>query len=343
MKKSLGVLSIVLVVAFLFPLASPSVDAAGEYRYYNQLDANEKAIYDAICFAGVDDRTITVDLPAKMTIEYKNVDDYFNNYNEAMKLRVTFALKLSEPLAYWTWEKNKIDFETVYTKSGNIGTLSAITLKLELGDAYADDPTTDYNELSAMISTLEHEVNKFTPKSTDRRGIIKEINDYLTGLVTYDPNYGTEKESPFAHDAYGALASSNHYAVCDGYSKAFLLLCNKMNIPCMIDVGMSLPSLVNHAWNYVQMENEKWYAMDVTWNDGTNNGYFLAGAKTFFADHQSGTFYDIYMLTLPFHLPKVNADRYDPDPPSYEAYAMILAVAIAAIVLYTLYRSTKKN
>jgi len=342
MKKSLGVLSIVLVIAFLFPLASPSVDAEDDW-YYHQLDVNERAIYDAICLAGVDDREIVVNLPTKITAE-GNLTNFFVNYLAKIENRVILmALEYNEPLAYWTWGNSKISLEAPTVKTGNIESLSTITLKLKLDPAYEDDPLTTVNELAAKISTLEYEVNKFTSKSTDRRGILVDINNYLTNLITYDPNYGKNNESPFAHDAYGALVSSNHYAVCDGYSKAFLLLCNKMKIPCVIDIGVTIPSLVNHAWNYVQMENGNWYAMDVTWNDGDDNKFFLIGAKTLFETHQSATYYHDYIETLPFHLPKVNADRYDPDPPSYEAYAMILAVAIAAIVLYTLYRSTKKN
>lgn len=42
-----------------------------------------------------------------------------------------------------------------------------------------------------------------------------------------------------------------------------------MNIPCIIVIGKATNTkgqTENHAWNYVQI-NEKWYAVDCTWDD----------------------------------------------------------------------------
>lgn len=72
--------------------------------------------------------------------------------------------------------------------------------------------------------------------------------------------------------------------VCESYSRAFKVLCDRLGIPCVLVDG------ANHMWNNVQMEDGNWYAVDVTWNDpGTGSvavsgheheGYLLVGSNT---------------------------------------------------------------
>lgn len=76
-------------------------------------------------------------------------------------------------------------------------------------------------------------------------------------------------------------------------------MCDKLGIPCVPAFGDvqsgSDASWLSHAYNYVQMEDGKWYAIDVTWNDPSaspakggvgkipgyeNANYFLIGGKT---------------------------------------------------------------
>lgn len=60
--------------------------------------------------------------------------------------------------------------------------------------------------------------------------------------------------------------------VCEGYARAFKVLCDDMNIPCILMSGNVVDENGDrggHMWNYVQMEDGKWYVMDVTWDDPT--------------------------------------------------------------------------
>ena len=128
----------------------------------------------------------------------------------------------------------------------------------------------------------------------------------------------------YAHDAAGVFLKGE--AVCDGYAKAFKLLCDKYDIPCIIVAGTAVQSGSSeaHAWNYVQMEDGNWYAVDVTWNDkeggAPSMSYFLVGSQTvtsishgkFSQSHlPSGHFssgaYD------PFVFPTLSEDAYE-DP-----------------------------
>ena len=58
--------------------------------------------------------------------------------------------------------------------------------------------------------------------------------------------------------------------VCEGYARAFQVLCNVKGIPSVIVDGQAKSSLngnwEGHMWNFVQVDGS-WYAVDVTWND----------------------------------------------------------------------------
>lgn len=68
--------------------------------------------------------------------------------------------------------------------------------------------------------------------------------------------------------------------VCEGYARAFKVLCNQVGIPCVLVDGEAGGP---HMWNNVQVGNA-WYAADVTWNDtgipANLQTYLLVGAKT---------------------------------------------------------------
>ncbi len=119
---------------------------------------------------------------------------------------------------------------------------------------------------------------------------IKFLNDYLTKNNCYNQYVDTNYLSPMAHKCLSALLSKTSYyaPVCDGYSKAFKVLCDKIGIPCVLVDGVSDDT--PHMWNYVNV-NDTWYAVDVTWNDPTtsssefvsgqeNEKYLLVGSKS---------------------------------------------------------------
>ena len=89
--------------------------------------------------------------------------------------------------------------------------------------------------------------------------------------------YGDTNED-LSHTAYSALISGDQYEpVCDGYAKAFKIVCGLINIPC------ATPSSADHMWNNVKMENGIWYNLDLTWDDGGETvkyDYFLIGSQT---------------------------------------------------------------
>ncbi|NFS29216.1 sugar-binding protein [Clostridium botulinum] len=87
------------------------------------------------------------------------------------------------------------------------------------------------------------------------------IHDYITQNCTYDKdNYDKKTVPNISHTSYGALI--NQIAVCDGYSKATMLLLNEYGIEAGIVTNDS------HAWNYVNIDGN-YYQTDLTWDDPT--------------------------------------------------------------------------
>ena len=127
---------------------------------------------------------------------------------------------------------------------------------------------------------------------------IKTVHDYLIDTIEYE-NDLTQSN---IYDIYGALVKKR--CVCEGYAKAFQYLMNEIGIENTIVIGVGTNSqdqTENHAWNYVEL-NEKWYAVDVTWDDPIITGggkltnksryeYFLKGLNTMNQNHAtSGKF-----------------------------------------------------
>ena len=75
--------------------------------------------------------------------------------------------------------------------------------------------------------------------------------------------YTDRAESPYT--AYGCLVEGE--AVCEGYSKAFMMLCQRSGIDCLTVYGTATRDEVTaHMWNKVRLDGE-WYNFDITWDD----------------------------------------------------------------------------
>ena len=172
------------------------------------------------------------------------------------------------------------------TDSGNSGNSG--------GNTGSDDNTSSPVE-TKYISTFTKEENdladaviaKIIKSSMGEFEKVKAIHDYLLVNVDYDyQNYLNGTIPNVSHTAKGALA--NRYAVCDGYSYAFQLLCLKVDVSCELVTGTSRNE--PHAWNQVKIEG-KWYNIDVTWDDPVAiNGEAMA-----FDDH-SGNSYEYFCV-----------------------------------------------
>ncbi len=136
--------------------------------------------------------------------------------------------------------------------------------------------TENYTKPKKMTDTLSAVVESFSPSGSTLYEKVKSIHDYVCELTTYDSG------GRYVYSAYGSLVDNR--AVCEGYAEAFKLLCDKSGIECILvsGKGKNDSATENHMWNYVKMDDGKWYAVDTTWDDGNkiSEAYLLVGSKT---------------------------------------------------------------
>ena len=145
-----------------------------------------------------------------------------------------------------------------------------------------------------------------------RYDTLKNIHDYICNNANYDYaaaglGYATE-----AHTA-APLFNGKGKFVCEGYSKSLKILCDKFGIPCALVSGTG--SNEAHMWAYVKMDDGKWYAVDVTWDDqnsGIIYNYFLKGSNTMSSDHTPSPPV-VNNEEVALYYPTLAAEDYDPD------------------------------
>lgn len=289
--------------------------------FYEQLGSNQKAAYDAMVSFTPEKLKTKVHLVNPIYTEVvggdqKSALDYLTIEAFSLIYVANEAIYMEKPLAICTWGKSKVEFNLdQLIVSGSLLGIKEFTITVLIDPAYADDPATEgRNELREKVDALNKAISDYSVGSSNIRTMVGNINGYLTGRLTYDPNWDDDsKADPYIHDAYGALVSDKKYAVCDGYSKGFQALCQKYNIKCYTISGYTAPvGKDGHAWNAVLMDNNEWYPVDVTWNDTGNNAYLLSSADSFNKDHIPGK--HPYGEGVNFNYPMFAKEKYDKDP-----------------------------
>lgn len=236
------------------------------YDAYSQLDEAQKIIYDSV-----------VANPGKLsiTINFANgVFDYNTNWTQEYFTEVMLALCADRPDIFY-YAGYGIDNASLHS-NGNY--IKQITYNCSVYDSsyYTSSNLPGYyNALMAKVNSL---VSAGTFDTSNRYNFMMSVHDYLADTVYY-PDLTTSDYVMSAHDAYGALIEGR--AVCQGYSDAVKLICDYYGIPCVCISGTS--DGVGHMWNAIQMEDGKWYLMDLTWDDQESRTYydfFLVGTQS---------------------------------------------------------------
>ena len=205
-----------------------------------------------------------------------------------------------------------------------------------------------YDDVNAMRRNLQTAVEEISEKvkaeadkvEDDLKTIatLQAINDYIVKAVNYNSDAANaldtnSKTAAYANawTAVGAFidnsvtpsnGDSKAKVVCEGYSKAFKLVCDQLGIPCILVSGKGYNDPSNpgaygpHMWNYVQvpeMEDGRWYLVDVTWNDAnsteeSSDEYFMSGSSET-SDHEPGN--SLSIVGAKFTYPELSEDKFD--------------------------------
>lgn len=296
------------------PTAPPYDNDTASYGfYYDQLSENEKAVYRAIYKGAREATNITFTLKEQIrvyTLESKGADAHSSDIRSAVKGLVQpamDALAYDHPEIGWIsyggegGSSFSISVTTLSTDTHLMTPIDALTFVMHLEPPM--ETMADIAAFEAEMGAVVREILAGAATAESRYEQLALLQMELSTRVTYD------KTAERAHEAAGALLDG--LAVCDGYAKAFKILCDAAGIPCVVIAGTAIQNETTepHAWNYVQMEDGLWYAVDTTWNDdgeSASSAYFLLGASTV-----------PYFGRAPFahtHLPdgKFSAGEYEP-------------------------------
>lgn len=159
------------------------------------------------------------------------------------------------------------------------------------------DLAADKTNLTAAVKNMGDEAKKRTTQYEQ----LKYVHDQLITTNHYNRAAGDSTASDYKADysttvsvtpwtalsAFGISGAKD--PVCEGYARAFKLVCDYLYIPCVLVSGNK------HMWNFVQVDidgtgNSKWYLVDATWDDPT-------GGANESADISGGERWDCFLLS----------------------------------------------
>ena len=259
---------------------------------YSQLGENGKIIYEKLYENKENLKTGTY------TIQFGNTFyDILSQENGSDKLQEEYQTAI-EAFTYDNPDVFYIDVTKMYI---NIETIQKIfSTKYNVYINSAKDPTylldgftskEQVEQCESQVMAVKNQIlNQIAGKNDIEK--MKYIHDYLVDTIEYDQTFAEKN----IYNIYGALVSKT--CVCEGYAKALQYLLNEAELENIIITGTATNSdgkTENHAWNYVNI-NEKWYAIDTTWDDPIIVGggkltntiryrYFLKGSSTMNKNH----------------------------------------------------------
>ncbi len=131
--------------------------------------------------------------------------------------------------------------------------------------------------------------------------LVRAADEYLCSRLFYDRDVlktavsvsaaeNSGSQSVACNDAYriytsaaAFLGETDHLTmgvVCEGYAKAFKVLCDQLGVPAVCVSGLSDKSLTGsgHMWNLAQIGGV-WYLVDVTWDDSNAKGAYASSRQ----------------------------------------------------------------
>ena len=285
------------------------------YTYYSQLDEYGKMIYDGMKdnMEKLQTGTFVIDFSTKFN-KLLNSNGGKETLNRAYQSSIA-AFLLDNPSVFY------IETSNMYMIIQPTTTYKETTYRVKIGpregENYLSDGMTytDVVRKSKELEKIKTDItNAIGIKETTYNKIIK-IHDYLVDNVEYD----TTRSKEDTYNIYGALV--NKECVCAGYADAYKYLLDELDVPCVIIYGMATNSdgtTEGHGWNYVKID-DKWYAVDCTWDDPvvigegrvdskTKYNYFLKGEIDFFENHTESA--NIATESQEFIYPKLNKEDY---------------------------------
>ncbi|MBQ3138315.1 MAG: hypothetical protein IJB68_02240 [Ruminococcus sp.] len=280
-------------------------DEIEDYLLGAHLDANNRAVYDA--FLELTEPSLeefTVKLPE--TVSFKTMDiesdenmDFYNavftNCASGME-----ASSFDTPWIFWLDQNftsvsasNMRYTRNIFTKEYTFY-IEELTFSPAMYESFES-----FEQVLEYKAKLEETVENYVIEGETTEEKLKSIHDSICYFTDYDTG------GKFSGSVISSLVEPG--AVCEGYAKGFKLLADKIGVPTVCVFGNFEEDTASaHMWNYVQMDDGYWYAVDVTWDDYDGEygleiiyDYFLKGSEDFNVKHTEFTDYNLTHLEFP--------------------------------------------
>lgn len=153
--------------------------------------------------------------------------------------------------------------------------------------------------------------------------MVKYVHDYIVDHTSYRlEDRCAEENVGFIRTAYGSVVKGE--AVCEGYSRAFKAVMDRLGIPCVLIYGVYMHDRntpEEHMWCQVQLDGA-WYAVDATMDDPSsksgkthgidgyeNQDYLLVGSSCMDRQHYASGI--MSAVEYEFVYPELSVDGYN--------------------------------
>lgn len=241
------------------------VNNAKEFYYYSQMPKDAQILYDAMLMVAED--PVNPDNIVKAVI---STDPYSTEFSQ-MYMTAYYGMLYDHAELFWLYNQIEADFQLAVPRMDDApkGKHSVYIMMEKPYENYKKEVNAFNDAVEAFLADID-----LTASDAE---IAKAIHDKLIDTVTYNTpvmeDTGSTGFYNLAHTAYGALVADNNgtpnYAVCDGYSQAYVYLLQQAGINAAVIVGIaggSQATAGGHAWTVVQLDGE-WYEVDSTWDD----------------------------------------------------------------------------
>lgn len=278
---------VLLAVLTTLSVVGISVNASKELKqidsyYYNQLlTENSKRIYQALDDIRVEDKfktgTYTLDLVSGGYLENRAYDSTL--MNDFAMARDSF--RFDHPELFY------VDFDKISIRQTQNATNYRINLGVGRSTDYFSDGfnTVNVNEAIDKTNSKVDEIINKTKEITKKKDILSVVYKEVIKSATYKLEENATLDNKYhVRSSYGTLVRGE--ALCEGFAKTTKVILDKLGFNNVLVQGSYLyeDRTELHMWNYVQMEDNRWYLLDTTMDNGLDdNGgsteYFLKSNK----------------------------------------------------------------
>ena len=255
---------------------------AKTFVYYETLDKDEQALYDAMLMAAEDPTD-----PNNIVICTTDLDPSTPEFRKQMQTAY-FCMLYDHPELFWLY--NDINASMGVGSRENNGRYDVYFGFSEQFEEFPEVMTRFNDAVDAFLADID--------LTKSEKEIAIAIHDKLIDTVTYDMKVCNENiRSDYAHTAYGPLVENGrgqaNTAVCDGYSLAYTYLLQQAGLTAAVIVGEAggdKETMGGHAWNIIMIDGV-WHEVDSTWDD-------MGTLEDQLAEYKGEEVYDYYMEAL---------------------------------------------